>query len=60
MKATYGVDFFGCWRVMLGPECIGEFATKRDAKAFCEKYNQEHEDEHSFIGKYNDTCEVVG
>ena len=44
MKATYGVDFFGCWRVMLGPSCIGAFATKRDAKAFCEKYNQDQEE----------------
>ena len=44
MKATYGVDFFGCWRVMLGPECNGKFATRRDAKAFCEEYNKEQEE----------------
>lgn len=45
MKATYGVDFFGCWRVMLGSECIGAFATSKDAKEYCEKYNEEYSEE---------------
>lgn len=29
---------------MLGQECIGKFATRRDAKAFCEEYNKEQEE----------------
>ena len=53
MKATYGVDFFGCWRVMLGPKCIGSFATRRDARAFCEQYNREQEEGRSdqYVGE---------
>lgn len=42
MKATFGIDFFGCWRVFVGRECIGAFATKLDAKKCADDYNKEH------------------
>lgn len=37
--ATYGVDFFGCWRVFVNGKCIGAFATRADAKKFTDEWN---------------------
>ena len=40
--ATYGIDFFGRWCVMLGPKCLGTYPTKEAARAAAEDYNSKH------------------